>query len=179
MRQKWALSTLYRRCIGLSFGRHTRATRALTQRALSAIASSEKFRESIAQFPRWRLKIRRVRVERRSIAAWSRERLAVGSRKCLVEYFTRLEQRWYVMDFRARPRSRHSIILRSNKHRRATLHACGNENRGFPYLNGIFPSLPQNVPRLRVTRAVAVQQRCIGLSVNVRHLAVRAWGKKN
>lgn len=48
----------------------------------------------------------------------------------------------------------------------------------LPYLNGILPGLPQDIPRLRVTRAVAVQQCCIGLSINVRHLAVGACANK-
>lgn len=49
---------------------------------------------------------------------------------------------------------------------------------GLPYLNGIFPSLSQDIPWMRVTRAVAVEQRRVGLSVNVRYLAVGAWGRK-
>lgn len=51
--------------------------------------------------------------------------------------------------------------------------AYGNERMGLPYLNGVLPSLPQDSPRIRITRTVAVQQRCVGLSVNVRQLAVR------
>lgn len=50
---------------------------------------------------------------------------------------------------------------------------CVNEGDGpASYLNGIFASFPQNAAWLRVTRSVAVEQRGVGLSVNVRHLAV-------
>lgn len=47
-----------------------------------------------------------------------------------------------------------------------------------PYLNGIFSSLPQDIPWMSVTWAVAVEQRRVGLSINVRYLAVGAWGRK-
>lgn len=74
-----------------------------------------------------RLKIPSVhRRIQRGISRYSRKWLELGSRKCLAEYF--MEQRWYVMDFRARPRFRHSIILRSNKHCRTTFRPYGNEN---------------------------------------------------
>lgn len=95
----------------------------------------------------------------------SRKWLELGSRKCLVEYFT-MEQRWYVMDFRARSRFRHSIILRSNKHWWTTTHAYGNENGPLlPEWNlsqplaGCFADACNPGRCCRVTSSRAVRQR--------------------